>query len=330
MNTGQPYDNDLQRTTLVVGLGKSGVATLRFLAAHGVALQAADSRLQPPGLEAIQTAFPELPISLGPLDEKLLCSVERIVLSPGISLWDPEIQQAEDAGVEVVGDVELFARLCPSPVIAITGSNGKSTVTTLVAEMAAEAGIRVAAGGNLGTPVLELLQQAADLYVVELSSFQLETTESLQAVAAVVLNVSPDHMDRYRDLQHYAETKGKIYHHAVHRIVPLDEHWVQEWVEQQGYGEGEQISYGAVEPVDQQSYGLCQHQGGTWFCKGDEYLLPVDALRIAGRHNQSNALAALALGEAAGIPLQPMLETLKRFSGLPHRTEWVAAAALDQ
>ena len=309
--------------TLVAGLGKSGQSALHFLAAQGVAIRAADSRFTPPGLDELRTQLPELPVDLGPFDDELFCSVERIVLSPGISRWHPGIEQAAAAGVEIIGDVELFARHVKGAVIAITGSNGKSTVTTLVAQMAADAGIDVRVGGNLGTPILDLLNgEPAQLYVVELSSFQLETTRSLRPLAAVVLNVSPDHMDRYRDFAHYAQTKGSIYDGAARVVYPYYEQWVNAWVHQSRYQQPK-LAYGVDQPEGDVLYGVVDDQEASWLYRGSERLLPVTELKIAGKHNWGNALAALALGEAADIPLESMVGTLRRFRGLSHRTEWI-------
>lgn len=311
---------DLQRNTLVVGLGKSGQATIDFLMQHGVPLQALDTRVAPPGLEALRQRYPELEITLGPLDSAQLSRFERMILSPGISYWDPAIVQAREAGVEVIGDVELFGWFCSAPVVAITGSNGKSTVTTLVAEMAKTAGWRVEAGGNLGKPAVQLLESAAvDLYVVELSSFQLESTFTLAPAAAVVLNVSPDHMDRYRDLEHYSATKGGIYRHAAHRVYPEDSA-VRPLLQQPTVVDAEDLPYGGAGARYQLEASAT---GELQITRAGEPLLPVSALRIAGSHNASNALAALTLGESVGIPLAAMVETLQQFAGLPHRTEWL-------
>ncbi len=312
----------LQRKTLIVGLGKSGQAALHFLMACGVELEAVDTRTELSIIE-LQTVFSQLNIGLGPLDATQLIQFERIVLSPGISRWDPAIEEAAAAGVEVVGDVELFARLTQAPVVAVTGSNGKSTVTTLVAEMAAAAGQTVIAGGNLGIPVLEMLQQKIpELYVVELSSFQLETTESLKTVAATVLNISADHMDRYRDLDHYAEIKMKICREATVAVLPLEDPWVESWLERSESRLQQMVGFGLNQPAEDQ-FGVCQNDGELWLCRGEAALLPVSEMKMVGQHGWRNALAALALGEAAGLPLESMLSALKRFTGLPHRTEWV-------
>ncbi|MBT4331186.1 MAG: UDP-N-acetylmuramoyl-L-alanine--D-glutamate ligase [Gammaproteobacteria bacterium] len=317
----------LQKKTLVLGLGKSGQATVRFLMAQGVAVIAADTRLNPPGLEPLQQQFPDLEIRLGPLELAELTCFERMVLSPGLSYWDPIVEQTRAAGVEVVGDVELFSWFCDAPVVAITGSNGKSTVTTLVAEMATMAGLRVQVGGNLGIPILELLPQESEqalkpqLYVIELSSFQLESTFSLKAAAAVVLNISPDHMDRYRDLDHYTETKGGIYRGAEQLAYPAGDAVIESLVAQFGSEQAERTPYGSA----LSNFNFCvDAQGQNSICRRGKPLLPLSQLRIAGRHNWSNALAALTLGEVVGIRLDAMLETLQQFKGLPHRTEWIA------
>ncbi|MGB5649263.1 MAG: Mur ligase family protein, partial [Sedimenticolaceae bacterium] len=183
--------------TLIVGLGTTGLSCARFLAAQGVQVAVADSRSEPPGLDALNAEYPDIAVFLGPFDERLFDSAERLVVSPGVSVATPQIDAVRRRGIPVMGDIELFVRAAAAPVVAITGSNGKSTVTTLLGEMARANGINVAVGGNLGIPALDLLDDAVELYVLELSSFQLETTDSLQAAVATVLNVSPDHMDRY-------------------------------------------------------------------------------------------------------------------------------------
>ncbi len=279
-----------------------------------------DSRSTPPEIASLRRELPQVPIITGVIDLELLCRAERIVLSPGISRWDPRIEQAAAAGVEVVGDVELFARLAPAPIVAITGSNGKSTVTTLVAAMARAAGLRVEAGANLGEPVLALLQrQPADLYVLELSSFQLETTQSLQAAAAVVLNITPDHMDRYRDLDHYAATKLRIYSGARHWIYPLDDDRVATWVKEHYSAEVPVHSFTAA-TANPGGYGI-DHGA---FCHQRRELLSLEEYGLISHHDRSNALAALALAAAVGIPEDAAITAMRQFRGLPHRTEWVA------
>ncbi len=321
---GAQQQDQQQGETLVVGLGVSGQSVLRFLARQGIALRVADTRLEPPSLRQMQDEYPQLEIELGGLESAKDPSIDRIVLSPGVPRAHPAIQQAIADGIPVVGDVELFARIAKAPVVAITGSNGKSTVTTLVAEMAQQAGMEVRAGGNLGPPALDLLQsKEPDLYVLELSSFQLETTDSLAPCAAVVLNLSPDHMDRYTDFSAYASAKGRIYRHAEHIVYDSDQSSVAELIEREALS-GTRTPYQLGDPVDHDAFGVRIDQGEEWIVRGEQVLLPVAALRMVGHHNLSNAIVALALGEAAGIPLQSMIDTLRHFGGLPHRTEWVA------
>jgi len=213
-----------QFNTVVVGLGKTGFACARYLAAQGVSFAVTDNRDEPPMLNEMQAALPDVPLFLGGFDESLLMSADHLLLSPGVSLQEDAIVKAIDSGVEVYGDIELFCRNISAPVIAITGSNGKSTVTTLVAEMARAADLNVVEGGNLGTPALDLISDnEPDVYVLELSSFQLETVSSLNAIASVVLNVSPDHMDRYEGLTEYKSAKERIYDGNGTIVINLDD-----------------------------------------------------------------------------------------------------------
>ena len=296
--------------TLVVGLGVSGLATARYLAARGVPLAVTDSREQPPGLEELRRELADVALFTGGFDPQAFAAAERLVVGPGIAISTPIIQEAQARGVEVIGDVELFLREARAPIIAITGSNGKSTVTTLLGEMAAAAGIRAGVGGNLGKPVLELLDDEAELYILELSSFQLETTRSLRAQAAVILNLCEDHMDRYDSFADYVAAKHVVYHNAANAVINLDD----ELAMAQADEVTNRIGFGMHAPHGD-DYGICMHEGTEWLCKGERLLLPVSEILIAGRHNQANVLAALALGEAAGIPLEPMLQAVRRFSG---------------
>ena len=198
------------RRTLVVGLGKTGLSCVRYLCEKGRDVAVADSRLSPPGLDELRAEWPDLPVYLGEFDADLFAGFNELVVSPGISVAEPAIRVAADKGAVIRGDIDLFSEVADAPIIAITGSNGKTTVTTLVGEMARAAGRRVEVGGNIGTPALELLGRGADLYVLELSSFQLETTRELNALAATVLNVSDDHMDRYPDKMAYFQAKQRI------------------------------------------------------------------------------------------------------------------------
>ena len=226
-------------------------------------------------------------------------------------------------GTEVVGDIELFARNVDAPVIAITGSNGKSTVTSLLGEMAKAAGLDVRVGGNIGVPALDLLHEPRpDLYVLELSSFQLETTESLNACAAAILNISEDHMDRYADLNDYTAAKAKVYYGTGTLVVNLDDKRVMATANLTR--QGRNLSGFTTSTPKEKQFGICNKDNEDYLCFGTERLIAVSELKIKGQHNIANALAALALGQEANIPLAAMLVALKEFSGLPHRSQWVA------
>ena len=314
-------EQDMQRAlrTLVVGLGATGLSCARFLSRQGVPVAVTDSRDQPPALETVQRELPDVALFLGGFDEEAFARAERIVISPGVSLREPLVAEARARGVEVIGDIELFARHVSAPVIGITGSNGKSTVTTLLGLMAQQAGKNVRVGGNLGVPALDLVSDdEPDLYVLELSSFQLETVQSLSCLAAVVLNISPDHMDRYDSLGDYAKAKQAIYHHARLQVVNRDDAYVAGLA----HANAPVVGFGLGEPQGS-DYGLRRIDSQMWIVRGDTALIPVAEIRMPGRHNLANALAALALGDAAGFPMETMLQALREFQGLPHRTEWV-------
>ncbi|MCU7904632.1 MAG: UDP-N-acetylmuramoyl-L-alanine--D-glutamate ligase [Candidatus Thiodiazotropha sp. (ex Epidulcina cf. delphinae)] len=305
--------------TLIVGLGKTGLSCARHLAAQGVSLAVTDSRKQPPGLAALRKDFPDTALFLGGFQAEVFRAARQLVVSPGIPLDESLIQTARRQGAEILGDVELFARAVDAPVVAITGSNGKSTVTTLLGEMARIAGVNVAVGGNLGEPVLDLLDDRVELYVLELSSFQLERTRSLKPKAAVVLNVSPDHMDRYRDLDEYAATKATLYANTEIMVINRDDPRVAAMADERATMVGF-----TLDTPSGNDFGLHERDGVKWLSKGNTPMMPVSELRIPGRHNVANALAALALGSAAGLSQNGMLAALRSFSGLPHRTQWVA------
>ncbi len=313
-------DSQREPRTLVVGLGVTGLSCARFLAKQGVEVAVTDSREQPPAVDQIRSELPDVALFLGGFDADIFARAQRIVVSPGVSLQEPLVATARRRGVEVIGDIELFARAAQAPVIAITGSNGKSTVTTLVGEMARQAGKQVRVGGNLGTPALELIEDVEpDLYVLELSSFQLETVTSLRCLAATVLNISADHLDRYASLDEYARAKQRIYVGAKVQVVNRDDPLAAALAVQSPA----RVSFGLNEP-EGQNFGVVDTAAGAWIVRGGERWMPVAHLRIAGRHNLANALAALALGDAAGLDRQAMLQVLREFQGLPHRTQWVA------
>ncbi len=306
--------------TLIVGLGATGLSVARYLAARGEPFEIADTRTMPPGLERLREIAPNAEVHLGALQPELLARMPRVVVSPGVSLREPALRQALASGHEVIGDIELFARAAAAPVAAITGSNGKSTVTTLLMTMARDAGRLVRAGGNLGTPALDLIENPEpDLYVLELSSFQLETAHSLRPAAAGVLNVSADHMDRYAGIADYAAAKARIYRGAAVCVVNRDDPLVTAMVRDADVT----VTFGLDAPAAG-NYGLREADARSWLCRGQTRLLAEDELRLAGRHNTANALAALALGAALGLSSRPMCDTLRKFTGLPHRTQWVA------
>jgi UDP-N-acetylmuramoylalanine--D-glutamate ligase len=306
--------------TLIVGLGATGLSCVRFLAQRGVEVAVIDSREQPPGLADMQREFPDVALFTGGFDAEVFARAERILVSPGVSLQEPLLVEAQRRGIEIIGDIELFARTAKAPVVAITGSNGKSTVTTLLGAMARQAGVNVRVGGNLGTPALDLLgTQEPDLYVLELSSFQLETVQSLHCRAATVLNISPDHLDRYDSIASYVRAKQRVFAGADVQIVNRDDVAASELAS----GKAPTVGFGLGKPAAQ-DFGLLETSDGCWIAKGSERWMLASAVRMPGRHNLANALAALALGEVLGFPREAMLLVLKEFQGLPHRTQWVA------
>ncbi|MBI1732209.1 MAG: UDP-N-acetylmuramoyl-L-alanine--D-glutamate ligase [Gammaproteobacteria bacterium] len=308
------YDN------VVVGLGRTGLSCLRHLSRLGESLAAVDSRTNPPCLAEVRAEFPHVPLHLGDFRADFLRRAGRLVVSPGVSLDEPPLRAASGSGIEVIGDIELFARQCVRPVIAVTGSNGKSTVATLVHQMIGHCGRVSALGGNIGIPALELLAEVEpDIYVLELSSFQLQTTSSLTPAAATVLNVTQDHMDRHHGLSDYAAAKERVYRGAKTMVINIDDPIVRAMIRPQR----ERLEFTLLEPGRGQ-FGLRRKGDEAWLCRGDERLLVARELGIRGEHNQANALAALALGTAIGLPQDGMCRALRGFAGLPHRCRWVA------
>jgi UDP-N-acetylmuramoylalanine--D-glutamate ligase len=302
----------------IIGTGITGLSVARFLQSQGQSFVLLDTRENPPNIEHIQQSFPHIKVECGKLHLETLLACDEIIVSPGVSLATPAIAEAVKAGVPAIGDIEIFVRHAKAPIVAITGSNGKSTVTTLVGEMAKEAGIAVAVGGNLGTPALDLLNDTVALYVMELSSFQLETVTKLNAKAATILNISADHLDRYPDMRAYVLAKLRVYFGAQHIIVNRNDILTHP-----------PLAAG-VKPIyfggkaDFGAFGLLEENGVEYLAKNLNPLMRTDELAMRGRHNIDNALAALALGDKAGIPLDAMLRSLKTFSGLKHRCEYVA------
>lgn len=313
--------------SVVVGLGKTGASCLRYLSKRGVDVSATDSRRAPPGLAELGGLAQSLDLRLGGFDLSLLDDASQVLMSPGVSLQEPIARAARARGIEVLGDVELFARHVQAPVIGITGTNGKSTVTSMVARMAATAGRTVLAGGNLGVPALDLLEQPTpDLYVLELSSFQLETTSSLRLQAAVVLNVTADHMDRYASVADYAKAKARIYARAATMVLNADDPLVSAMRAPGGAGESARTVTFSIERRDA-DFHLLRTGGRVLLARHGAGLMDMADMKISGLHNAANALAALALGDAVGLPIIKMIEALKSFPGLPHRSEWIADVA---
>ncbi len=317
-------DDTLPRT-LILGLGKSGQSCARYLAARGVAFAVADSRPQPPDIAAFRDAFPQAPCFVGGFAQQALDAADEIIVSPGIALAEPQLQQAARSGKQLLGDIELFARAARAPVVAITGTNGKSTVTDLLGAMARQCGLRVQVGGNIGTPALDLLPapdadaaQAPQLYVLEVSSFQLETTSSLNAAAAVILNLTEDHMDRYRDLRAYLAAKERVFHGDGVAVINRDDALVAALPLR-----GRKVLGFSLQAPAGEDFGLVARAGTAWLYHGGQPLLPVTEMKLKGRHNFANALAALALGHSVGLAMPQMLTALRLYAGLPHRTNWV-------
>lgn len=302
----------------IIGTGITGLSVARFLAKNGQTFVLMDTRENPPNLAQIKKEFPDAQVQTGQLDVPTLLACNEIVLSPGVAQTTAEIVAAKNAGIPIVGDIELFVRYAKAPIVAITGSNAKSTVTTLVGEMAKTAGIKVAVGGNLGTPALDLLADDNQLYVMELSSFQLETVSKLNAKVATILNISADHLDRYKDMREYILAKMRVYFGAEHIVVNRNDLLTHPPLAQ-GV---KPIQFGGK--ADFGSFGLIEENGQEYLAKNLTPLMPANQLLIPGRHNIENALAALALGDAAAIPMDAMIATLKSFKGLRHRCEFVA------
>ncbi|MGP6380110.1 UDP-N-acetylmuramoyl-L-alanine--D-glutamate ligase [Yersinia bercovieri] len=301
------------KKVVIIGLGLTGLSCVDFFMARGVTPRVMDTRINPTGLDKLPENIER---HVGDLNAQWLLEADLIVASPGIALAHPALSDAADAGVEIVGDIELFCRENQAPVVAITGSNGKSTVTTLVGEMAKAAGWQVGVGGNIGVPALTLLKQENQLVVLELSSFQLETTSSLRASVATILNVTEDHTDRYPfGLQQYRAAKLRVYENAKVCVVNADDALT---MPVRG-ADSRCISFG----VDVGDYHLNKQQGEIWLRVRGEKVLNTREMKLTGRHNYTNALAALALADAVGIPRSSSLTALTTFTGLPHRFQLV-------
>ncbi|MDF1763114.1 MAG: UDP-N-acetylmuramoyl-L-alanine--D-glutamate ligase [Oleibacter sp.] len=303
---------------LIVGLGLTGLSCARFCKRNNLTFSLCDTRKELSNIESINKEFPDHQVTLGDLSVEFLTQFDELLVSPGVSIHTPELLAAANAGVTISGDIQLFSEHCRKPVIAITGSNGKSTVTTLVEFLLQESGIKALAGGNLGTPALDLLAFTAevDCFVLELSSFQLETTSTLNADVVTILNISPDHMDRYDDLGGYIAAKQRIFIGAKHIVVNKDD--------QQTYPLNQQDNSSSFAIKATADFALKQTAAGYWLMHGETKLIEANRLSIRGSHNIANVLAALAMIKAFGIELSSVIDSLPNFKGLSHRCEWIA------
>jgi len=319
------------RKVLVLGLGDTGLSMAKWLARRGASVRVADTRTAPPRLAELKRSLPSVPANCGPFQDETFADIDLLAVSPGVPLAEPGVRRALDAGTEVVGDVELFARALPErhpPIIAVTGTNGKSTVTSLAGAMARAAGVDCEVAGNIGPAVLDALMRREDigrdagLWVLELSSFQLETTTSLAADAAAVLNITEDHLDRYRGIDDYARAKARVFSGDGIQVLNRDDPRSLAMALP-----GRKTStFGLDAPRRAEDWGVLERGGEPWLAQGANALLAVREMRLAGLHNAANALAALALCRALGLPLQPLLVALREFKGLPHRVELIGEA----
>lgn len=303
---------------IVVGLGKTGLSCVKFLVDQGRQVTVTDTRAEPPGLASLKKDFPQIPVCLGGFNIDFMAQAQYLVVSPGVSLQEPAIVACINRGIKITGDIELFAQNVRAPVVAVTGTNGKSTVIALLAEMGRYAPEEVQIGGNIGMPVLDLLNVAEpDWYALELSSFQLERTYSLKLATAAILNIAVDHMDRYQNLHAYTLAKQRIFMNAAFAV----------------YNRDDPLTIPTIN-LGKQSFGLDvpgQHEFGLryddnkqcYLSYEDKLLLSVDSLKIKGRHNWANALAALAVGKSMRLPMSAMLAALQSFPGLEHRCQWL-------
>lgn len=306
----------------VFGLGLTGLSCARFLCARGAEVTVFDTRETPPSLTAVRQLVPAVEVHCGAVGDDSLRDFAHIALSPGIALDHPALTPARAAHAEIVGDIELFARSVRGPVIAITGSNGKSTVTTLVWRMLEAAGRQVGAGANLGTPALDLISDPEpDCYVLELSSFQLDLTTSLAPAVACILNITADHIDRHGSFDAYREAKARILPRARHVVLNADDPAVASLADRV-----EEISWIAPDSTDASRYRIVMHAAERWLCGPQGPLMPVRSLKIAGRHNEFNALAAIAITDRMGVGADAQRRALAAFNGLDHRCRLVADA----
>jgi len=314
-------DVSAEPTVLVMGMGVTGASCARYFAARGIAAEFADSRQLPPGIDAIMDAMPDARVHTGDLPAELRPTIQKLVISPGVDMRSPLIAAARRRKVEVVSDIDLFAAECTGQIVTITGSNGKSTVTSMLGGMLSDVGWSVVTGGNLGIPALDLLDPDTEIFVLELASFQLERSGLIPAAASVLLNLSPDHLDRHADMDAYAAAKARIYGACHNAVVNRD---VAGFATLVPSGTA-MTSFGMDQPAAGE-FGIRVTSRGECIAYGDTLLMSVDEFPLLGRHNLSNALAALAIGSALGADPHSLAQALKRCRGLPHRMQMVATA----
>ena len=305
---------------LVFGLGETGLSVARYLARQGRDARFVDTRAEPPGKDELDRIMPGADVFLGKVPRGLLERTTRIIVSPGIPDREPLLAKAREAGIEIVSDIELFVQEARAPFVAVTGSNGKSTVTSLLALMFGAAGKHALAGANLGNPALDLLAEPQpDVYLLELSSFQLMRTRNLPAQVAALLNVSDDHLDWHASAAEYREAKYRVFREAKAAVFNREDAEVVKAIPQAA----SKASFGPDEPAARQ-YGLVEEEGERFLAYGEQILLSTDDMALPGSHNHLNALAALAVGRLMGLDFSPMLQVLMEFPGLPHRMQFVA------
>lgn len=304
---------------VVLGLGATGLSCARYLDRCGIAFTVVDTRSEPPGLQELLREMPNVAVFLANIPDAVIEGASEIIVSPGLALEEPLVIKARAAGVAVVGDIDLFIRDAKAPVIGITGSNAKSTVTEWVGEMARESDLKVAVGGNLGTPALDLLADEIELYVLELSSFQLERAGKLNLAVATVLNVTADHLDWHGNFPSYHRAKHKVFGGCQKAVANKDDPLASPLVADSV----EVVSWRLGDP-ELRGFGTLNIEGAEFLYHGFNQLMPVAELGLLGRHNVANALAALAIGHAAGLPMTAMVKTLRSFKGLPHRCQFIA------
>jgi UDP-N-acetylmuramoylalanine--D-glutamate ligase len=317
-----------KKSVLVLGLGETGLSMVRWLSAQNTTLRVADSRAAPPGLGEVGQYVAAEQIFCGGFTDALFDGIELVAISPGVPLRDPTVAKAVARGIEVVGDIELFAQSLPKDnrprILAITGSNGKTTVTSMMEHLCRAAGKDAVAAGNISPAVLDVVLERGvnqpEVWVLELSSFQLETTHSLHPDAATILNISEDHLDRYADMEEYAAAKARILSGCNVQVLNRDD--------ARSIGMAREgcrtITFGLNKPGNDTDFGIEREDEDIWLLQGSQRLFKASELQIAGLHNVANALAALALGRAIDFPMPVLLDALRSFRGLPHRVEYVA------